>query len=143
MAEAVFAHKVKAAGLSEWIEADSAGTGSWHTGDPPHRGTTELLSRKQIEYFHIARTIEPSDLNAFDYVLTMDNENLRSVKVIGTGTAVVRPFLEYAPALGIREVPDPWFDGKFDRVYDLVAAASDGLLNEIKSKYFETTKNTT
>ena len=43
MAEAVFAHKVKAAGLEEVIEADSAGTGDWHIGQPPHRGTRALL----------------------------------------------------------------------------------------------------
>ncbi len=33
MAEAVFMHQVRAAGLENHIEADSAGTGDWHIGN--------------------------------------------------------------------------------------------------------------
>lgn len=39
MAEAVFRHLVKEEGLDQEIQTDSAGTGDWHTGEPPHRGT--------------------------------------------------------------------------------------------------------
>lgn len=34
MAEAVFRHKVKEAGLEDKIFVDSAGTGHWHVGQP-------------------------------------------------------------------------------------------------------------
>lgn len=47
MAEAVFNDMLKKSGLEDRIEADSAGTGSWHVGKPPHEGTRSLLSEKR------------------------------------------------------------------------------------------------
>ena len=135
MAEAVFQHKVRAAGLEEKIETDSAGTGHWHVGSPPHEGTQTLLARYEIEYAHQARLITEEDLNSFDYVLTMDNQNLRDVRAIGSGKAVIRPFLDYAPKIRRREVPDPYLTGGFQAVYDLVAMASEGLLKAIREEH--------
>ncbi len=135
MAEAVFAHKVRAAGLEEVIEADSAGTGDWHVGELPHRGTRALLKERKITYTHAARLVTPGDLEAFDYVLTMDNQNLANVLALGTSRAVVRPFLDYAPHLPLREVPDPYFTGDFAETYALVGAAADGLLAAIRAEH--------
>ena len=135
MAEAVFAHKVRAAGLEGQIEADSAGTGDWHVGQPPHHGTRALLKRRQIDYTHAARLVTAADLEEFDYVLTMDRQNLANVEALGKAKAVVRPFLEYAPHLPLREVPDPYFTGDFEETYALVDAAAEGLLQAIREKH--------
>lgn len=135
MAEGVFRHKVRTAGLEGKIEADSAGTGDWHVGNPPHHGTRAMLARNGIEYAHQARLIMKDDLDSFDYVLTMDNQNLRDVQAIGTGRAVIRPFLAYAPDCGVPEVPDPFYDGGFEGVYDLVDEAADGLLKAIREEH--------
>ena len=135
MAEAVFQHKVRAAGLEDQIQSDSAGTGHWHVGNPPHHGTRALLARNQIEYAHQARLITEADLDTFDYVLTMDAQNLRDVQEIGAGKAVVRPFLDYAPHNPIREVPDPYLTGGFEGVYQLVNEAADGLLKTIRAEH--------
>lgn len=132
MAEAVFAHKVRAAGLEEMIEADSAGTGDWHVGQPPHRGTRMLLKEREIAYTHAARLVTAGDLDTFDYVLTMDDQNLANVKALGTGRAVVRAFLDYAPHLPLREVPDPYFTGDFAETHRLLDTAADGLLAAIR-----------
>ena len=135
MAEAVFMHKVRAAGLENEIEADSAGTGHWHVGNPPHQGTRAVLARNGIEYAHQARQIVEADLDTFDYILTMDNQNLRDVREIGAGRAVVCPFLAYAPGSSVREVPDPYLVGGFEGVYDLVNEASEGLLKVIREEH--------
>lgn len=50
MAEAVFRHKVVKEGLEGAITIDSAGTGDWHIGRPPHEGTRKLLDRHSISY---------------------------------------------------------------------------------------------
>ena len=135
MAEAVFAHKVAAAGLSAKIVADSAGTGSWHIGEPPHKGTLKLLAEKRIDYQHRARQFRSADHNDFDYVLTMDDDNLRMVGRVGKGTATIKPFLDYAPGTRYTEVPDPWYTGNFEEVYELVSEASDGLLSAIRREH--------
>ena len=135
MAEAVFAHKVRAAGLEDKIDVDSAATGHWNLGNAPHRGTRAVLEREGIDYTHAARLITPRDLAAFDYILTMDDQNLADVRAMGPARAVVRPFLEYAPDAEETEVPDPYYDGGFEGVYDLVDNAADGLLQAIRQEH--------
>ena len=131
MAEAVFQHQVREAGLEGKIEADSAGTGDWHLGEPPHHGTRRVLAANGVEYRHRARRITPGDLAQFDYVLTMDAANLRAVRAMTPGKAKVAPFLDYAPQASVRDVPDPYYTGNFEEVYALVEQASAGLLAAI------------
>ncbi len=135
MAEAVFAHKVRAAGLGGTIIADSAGTGDWHIGHAPHPGTRQVLEANAIDYAHHARLITAEDLQAFDYVLTMDDSNLANVRRLAQGRAKVVPFLSYAPDSGVTEVPDPYLTGNFDEVYTLISEAADGLLAAIRREH--------
>ena len=139
MAEAVFRHKVESVGLQDKIEADSAGTGSWHIGERPHSGTRRVLTDNDVEYRHRARLLTAADLDRFDYVLTMDDANLRTVQALAGETeqklrATIRPLLEYTPQSGVREVPDPYYTGDFEEVYALVEQAADGLLAAIRQE---------
>lgn len=136
MAEAVFRHKVQEAGLADRIEVDSAGTGSWHIGDRPHRGTQRELQRRGIPVGdQRARQVTPDELSSFDHVLTMDVDNLNAVRTMVRQTgANVEPrlLLEFIDdANAPTEVPDPYYDRNFDYVFDLIDEASDGLLNYI------------
>lgn len=133
MAEAVFQHKVREAGLEAWIITDSAGTGDWHIGRPPHEETRRILTVNQISYEHRARLITRSDLKTFDYILTMDENNFQDVTALGQGRAKVARFLDYAPDSGVREVPDPYYQGSaaYAEVFRLVNAAAEGLLAAI------------
>ena len=136
MAEAVFRAKVKAAGMEERIETDSAGTGGWHIGEPPHRGTRTLLDRYEISYTgQSARQISRSDLETYDYVVTMDEMNLANVQALGPARGKIVPLLEFAPHTGVIEVPDPYYDGVFEGVYRLIDAGCDGLLAAIRAEY--------
>jgi protein-tyrosine phosphatase len=135
MAEAVFAHKVGNAGLCDKIEADSAGTGGWHIGERPHSGTRRVLAAKGISYDHCARALSLADLNDFDYVITMDESNLRDVRRMGKGRARVAPLMSYAANSGWVEVPDPYYTGRFDEVYCLVDQATEGLLASIRREH--------
>ena len=134
MAEAVFAHKVREAGLEDKIFTDSAGTGNWHAGKLPHNGTLKVLARHAIPTTHLARQITLADLNEFDYILTMDDQNYFDVTTLGKSSAMIVRLLDFAPESGIREVPDPFFTGGFEGVYELVDVATDGLLAELQSE---------
>jgi protein-tyrosine phosphatase len=132
MAEAVFCHLVAQAGLSERIQADSAGTGSWHVGEQPHHGTRRVLRERGIDYTHCARVIAPADFAHFDYIVALDRSNLADLSGLARGSrAKVGLLLDYAPATGYRDVPDPYYDGRFDLVYDLVEQGCRGLLERI------------
>ena len=135
MARSVFEHKVRAAGLDEEIQIDSAGTGDWHVGRPAHAGTRAVLRANNIPHEHRARQITPADLNDFDYVIVMDAMNERDVRALDAGTsprAHVARLLDYAPDAGAIDVPDPYHTGGFDHVYALVDAGCDGFLAAIR-----------
>ena len=135
MAEAVFLHAVNQAGLSDKIEADSAGTGDWHVGARPHHGTQRILAENKIAYDHSARQLAARDLNEFDYIITMDEANRRGVKCLGQGRAKVAALLEFAPHEAVAEVPDPYYTGNFQEVYQLVSEAAGGLLTAICTEH--------
>jgi protein-tyrosine phosphatase len=135
MAEAVFAHKVRLAGLEEAIYTDSCGTGGWHVGEAAHPGTRRILTQKGVAYNGRARCIDPEDLHSFHHVLAMDEANLADLERMGAGSAKVELLLTYAPEAGHRAVPDPYYDGRFELVYDLVDKATDGLLAAIRNEH--------
>jgi protein-tyrosine phosphatase len=141
MAEAVFIAMVKQAGLQNRITVDSAGTGDWHVGSPAHNGTRQILREHGVEYTGCARQITPEDLAEFDYVITMDDENLKNVRAMqeecSNPIAKIIPLLEFCPAAKssrITEVPDPYLVGGFDITYRLVYSGCRGLLEEVAAQ---------
>jgi protein-tyrosine phosphatase len=140
MAHALFQHMVQLAGLEDRIEVDSAGTGSWHVGQNPHRGTLGALKEHGISYMHRARQIRRADLSRYDYILAMDDDNLTNLRYLANHQTQLRRmhiglFMDFAPQTGVREVPDPYYSGRFAEVYDLVQQASEGLLQHIREQH--------
>lgn len=136
MAEAVFKHQVEQAGLSDEILVDSAGTSDWHVGERPHQGTQKILRQHGIHYDGQARQVTAQDFQRFDYILAMDDSNLSNLRAMqpADSRAVVRRFLDFAGDVPTRQVPDPYWDGNFDEVYDLVAQGAAGLLRHIRQE---------
>lgn len=136
MAEATFRHLVSQADLEEQFLIDSAGTGAWHSGEPPHRGTLAVLERNNIDPgSQRARQIRASDLHEFDYIVAMDDENLIDIrKMHNSSPTNVYRLLDFAPQTGERNVPDPYYNGGFDYVYNLVLAGCSGLLQFIRDE---------
>ncbi len=137
MAEAVFQQQVDEAGLTDQFEIDSAGTGGWHVGDLAHRGTLTVLRRNGITYTGRARQVQPADLQHYDYVIAMDADNVADLRRMDRKDALngkLHQLLEFAPAGYPRDVPDPYYDGKFDLVYELVDAGAAGLLDHIRAE---------
>jgi protein-tyrosine phosphatase len=135
MAEGVFRHLVSEAGLGDRFEIDSSGTDSWHVGERTHRGTRQVLAAHGIRYDHRARQVRRAELDEWDYVIAMDAENLSELKWMADSfRGEMGLLLDYAPELGIREVPDPYYNDRFDEVYALVMQGCQGLLNHIREK---------
>lgn len=137
MAEAVFRQKVKEAELSGQIQVDSAGTGDWHIGKPPHEGTRNLLQERGIASEGIrARQVTLTDLAQHDYIIAMDTQNLKDLERLAEETRSGGLFrlLEFVPDSKLRDVPDPYFTGNFEEVYELVDAACDSLLRHLRDK---------
>ncbi|MGM9923605.1 MAG: low molecular weight protein-tyrosine-phosphatase [Bacillus sp. (in: firmicutes)] len=137
MAEAMFRDLVKREGLEEHISIDSAGTGDWHIGHPPHEGTRELLTRKGISYEGMkARQMVAEDYDNFQYIIAMDASNMENMKnwLQGQTDAYVGRLLDLVPEVENKDVPDPYFTGDFDEVHDLVEQGCQALLQKIKNE---------
>ena len=138
LAQGVFEDVLRREGLANEVFVDSAGTGSWHVGSPPDdRAQMSAFARGLDLSAQRARRISPDDCEEFDYVLTMDDQNYRTVASMCHGSAMVRPFLDFAPHSPEREVPDPYGSchDAFERVLDLVEEASEGLLDDIRHRH--------
>ena len=119
------------------VECDSAGTIDMHTGNPPDKRMTAAAKKRGIVIDGAARQIKPADLDDFDLILTMDDENRAYVdrlKEKHGGRAEVRQFCEFCTEHGdYDEVPDPYYGGDegFELVLDLLEDGCANLLREV------------
>jgi protein-tyrosine phosphatase len=126
-------------GVEESIEIDSAGTGSWHVGSAPDERATDAARARGLVLEGAARQVQPVDLERFDLLLAMDRENARELRALAEDEeqrAKVRLLREFDPqSTADVDVPDPYYGGAggFDEVLDLVQAACEGLLAEIRA----------
>lgn len=135
MAEAVFRDLVIKEGLEDKIIIDSAGTGSWHIGHPPHKGTQKILNQFQISSEGlVARKIKTEDLTEFDYIIAMDFENQKNIEALIQGKPKAKIFrlLDLTEQHQEKDVPDPYYSGNFEQVYTLVKDGCERLLLEVK-----------
>ena len=139
-AQGVFERLVEEHQLAGAIEIDSAGTHACHSGERPDgRASAAALKRGDDLSSQQARRVSPEDFDRFDYVLAMDRDNYEILSTScpsGLGSRL-RLFLEFAPDLETREVPDPYYGGPsgFERVLDMIEQASEGLLADIRQQH--------
>ncbi len=140
LAHGRFAHLVRESGLESRITVDSAGTHAYHVGEPPDPRSQQTAMHRGIDISEQhARKVSLADFETYDYLLAMDRDNLAILQSLAPAehNHKVRLFLEFAPELEEQEVPDPYYGGQsgFERVYDLIDAASQGLLQELRKRH--------
>jgi protein-tyrosine phosphatase len=119
---------------------DSCGTGGWHEGEAPdtrmiHHAKKRGYDLSQLE----ARQLRvPEDMQEFDYILTMDNSNLKNVMALDTKKQhvhKVKPLTSFCRIHQIEEVPDPYYREAtgFDHVLDLLEDACGELVKKLKA----------
>jgi protein-tyrosine phosphatase len=134
MAEGIFRAKVKEENLDGMIEVDSAGTGDWHVGKKPHEGTLAILRENNIKSEGmLARQFQGED-KKYDYIVAMDTSNEHNMKKIldSDHHGKVFKLLDLVEECREKDVPDPYYTGNFQEVYDLVESGCSQLLEKIK-----------
>lgn len=139
-AHGVFRSLVEREGLTHLISIDSAGTHAYHVGNPPDRRAQATASARGIDLSDlVARRVEVVDFDRFDYLLAMDQDNFLALSEIcpAPQREKIHLFMDFAPHMRTREVPDPYYGGPagFERVFDLVEAAAAGLLQDIRRRH--------
>lgn len=137
LAEGVFAHHIKKAGLEDKITYDSAGNGAWHEGDPPDPRAIQVAQKYGVDISNQrSRPLTAQDFDRFDLILAMDEGNIERLRsVMPTNSkAQVALFLEYSTGEAT-EVPDPYYGGDegFDRVFAQIDRACQKLVEKLAS----------
>ncbi|MCW2962010.1 MAG: protein tyrosine phosphatase [Thermoleophilia bacterium] len=143
MAEAVFRALVVAEGLDDRIRIDSAGTHSYHLGHAPHPETQAELGRRGVAVGEqVSRLITPADLDEYDFIVAMDRANVAELGELlhaAGGAQAVRAeislLLDHAEGEDHDgQVPDPYYAGGYDHVYELVDDGCRGLLETVRAR---------
>ena len=138
LAEGVFRGLAREAGLEDRFRVDSAGTSGYHDGEGPDPRTVKVARRRGITLDGVSRRVTVDDLERFDYILAMDEDNLTELRRLARSAGIEAPLRllrEFDPSTaGDLEVPDPYFGGArgFERVQEIVERSCEGLLAEIR-----------
>lgn len=139
-AEGVMIHLIEERGLEDRIEVDSAGTASYHTGEPADSRSAAAAKIRGINLPSRARQFCPTDYQRFDYVLACDRSNYDDLKDMAG--------IEFEDKLHMlldfddenpkgTSVPDPYYGGGqgFETVLDLCESACAKLLDHIVEEH--------
>ena len=133
MAEFLFKKLVKDKGLEDCFEIASAATSTEEIGNPVHYGTKRILDKFNIDYSKKrAYQLTKSDVQYYDYIIGMDQYNLRNLERMFGKKNKFSLLLDY-PKL-YRDVLDPWYTGDFATTYADVYDGCVGLLNKLLNR---------
>ena len=129
MAEFVFKDMVARAGMADDFFIASAATSTEEIGNGVHYGTRRKLAEEGVPCGgHRAVQMTRADYDKYDYLIGMDDANVRNMSRIAGGDpkGKICKLLDFA---GIsRSIADPWYTGDFDETYRDVVMGCEGLL---------------
>ena len=134
MAEVYMKHIVNKQGLTDSIYIESAATSREEIGNDTHYGTKKKLDEMDIPYTRRkARQVTMDDYCNFDYLIIMDENNARNLRLIidDVDHKVYKAMTFVGES---RDVKDPWYTGNFDETYDDISRSCDALLELIKEQ---------
>ena len=137
MAEGVLRRALQDAGLDRWVSVDSAGTHSYHIGDPPDPRAQGTARLRGVSIGNLrGRQVADVDFEKFDYILAMDGSNLATLKRRAPARSQhkLRLFLSFSRKYPNLDVPDPYYGGPqgFEGVMDMIEDGVAGLLKELR-----------
>ena len=132
MAESVLTHMVKQRHIDHLFEINSAATSREEIGNPPHHGTVNKLRQVGIPLIpHRAVQMTKSDYEKYDYLIGMDDWNIRNMlRIAGSDPDhKIRKLLSFTDSE--RDIADPWYTGNFDETYDDIIEGCEAFLRSL------------
>lgn len=131
IAQGILESKINKYQLHGW-QVDSAGTSGWHDGEGPDPRAVSAAFKNDVDIAgQISRKLTKDDLDFYDLILPMDSSNYQDIiKMCGTDEQKdkVKLVMNYLYPGKNMAVPDPYYDDRFDEVYELLDAALEQLI---------------
>ena len=126
---------MKKRGIADSFLIDSCATSREEIGNGVHYGTISKLKKEGIPVGnHRARQLTKKDYETFDYLIGMEETNLRNMKrmIGGDPDHKISRLLDFGSHP--RDIADPWYTDNFDVTYDDIVEGCEALLDHIKRK---------
>ena len=134
LAEGILQHKAWQAGLQWTVE--SAGTGTWHIGQPPHHFSQKIATMNGIDISRQrCRQFRKEDMLRFDLIYVMDENNYDDIKMMSrelwNENKVDFLLNELYPGES-RNVPDPCSgtESDYHEVFKMIEEACDKIIEK-------------
>jgi len=135
MAESVLTYLVKQQHIDHLFYINSAATSREEIGNPPHYGTVSKLRQVGVPVVpHRATQMTREDYDNYDYLIGMDDANIRNMTRIAGGDADGKIFKLLYFTGAEMSVADPWYTGDFDSTYRDVLAGCNAFLELLKKE---------
>ncbi|MCP4315817.1 MAG: low molecular weight phosphotyrosine protein phosphatase [Hyphomicrobiales bacterium] len=136
LAEGIVRNLAEERGLADMLTIDSAGTGSWHVGEPPDSRAIAKAAQYVIDISEQrGRQVAQEDFDRFDLMLAMDGSNLQTLHARSPNScrAGLNLFMDYTVGRN-EDVPDPYYGGPdgFETVFRMIERGGAALLDGIK-----------
>ena len=130
MAEFVMKELVEQAGLKQRFIIASAATSAEEIGNDIHWGTRKKLLAENIPFSpRSARRLTPVDYEQYDYLIGMDDANLRNMKRIFGDDPNHKIFTLLDFTDHPKAIADPWYTGDFDETFSDITKGCKAFLS--------------
>jgi len=133
LAEGILKQKIGERSL-DWI-VDSAGTSGWHSGELPDPRSIQTARDNGIDIRdQRSRQFRREDFERFDLILAMDSSNYSNIVSLADSEDdknKVELILNYSHKGLNMAVPDPYYEGGFQKVFDMLDDAVDKMIEEV------------
>ena len=139
MAEGLFRHAVKTAGLENKVHIDSAGTHSYHVGSPPDARAQQASQKRGVDISGLrSRLVSDKDFAEYDFILVMDGANHANLirRAPSQHQDKIRRLLSFSRKYPNLDVPDPYYGGTqgFEENLNMIQDAVQNLVREIREQ---------
>jgi protein-tyrosine phosphatase len=140
LAQAVFNHQLKALGIVDRFETESAGTHAYHVGENADQRMRQTADSHGVRLNHPARLVQAQDLRYYDLILGMGDDHVRHLQRMAQNDAQskkIQIYRFYDPMIPrestVPDVPDPYYDDReaFEQVYSIVERTSQALVRSL------------
>ena len=114
-------------------EVDSCGTSDFHNGALPDTRSIEVARDHDLDITdQRSRQLTAEDTRDFDLLIAMDQSNFNNIKKLAqpSDQHKIKLILNYTFPDQNRRVPDPYYEGGFEGVYQMLAEACKNLIEK-------------
>lgn len=131
MAEFIFKKMIGEKGLDAEFEVSSAATSREELYNDMYPPAKRCLDAHGVEYSpRHARQIDKSDLEYYDYIVAMEEYNIRNLNRLLGPSKKYSLLLDYTGSAG--DIDDPWYSGDFETCYKEIVEGCKALLEALK-----------